>query len=201
MRKMDERKQRRAVILFGSLLILLAAGMVFFLFRFLWGGEEDNRLWWRLETPFVYDEAAKKAVMDAQAEDLCCMFWKKNRNVIVENPEFSRKESMNVYGAAGNTAALFSGANVLWPGEEGHCLLSADAARKLFGSTDVVGKHVRIGENDYKIAGIQHNRQNLCVYELSPKEGQKVNFAACWYQNKNEKYMVKKRVMTLFSFS
>lgn len=194
------RKIIRNVILFGLPFVFVTVITVLFAFRFLWNETDENRMQWRLETPFPYNDVVKEKLIEAQTEGLCCVFWKKNRSITVENPEFFRSERMNVYGIAGNPAALFSGANVLWPGEEGHCLLSADAAHKLFGSTDIVGKNVRIGEKNYEIAGIQYEKENLCVVQLSPEEGQNVNFAACWYEDKNEKYMVKKRVTTLFSF-
>lgn len=187
------------MILFVIPFILLTVVIALPAFRFLWIKPDENRLQWRLETPLTYDDAVKKKVVDAQTEGLCCVLWKKNRNIAVENPEFCRSECMNVYGISGNPAALFSGVNVLWPGEEGHCLLSVDAAHKLFGSTDIIGKCIRIGQKNYEIAGVQYEKENLCVYQLSPEEGQKVNFAACWYGNRDEKYMVKKRVMTLFS--
>lgn len=189
----------RTVILFGVPFMFFTVATVLFSFRFLWSGTDENQMQWRLETPFSYDDVAKEKIIEAQTDGLCCVFWKKNRNITVENQEFSRSERMNVYGIAGNPAALFSGANVLWPGEEGYCLLSADAAHKLFGSTDVVGKSVKIGEKSYEIAGVQYEKENLCVYQLSPEEGQKVNFAACWYGTEDEKYMVKKRITTLFS--
>lgn len=183
------------------MLLLLAMTVTAILFSavFLWGRADENRIRWRLERPFPYDDAVRNRILDMQKEDLCFVFWKKNRNITVENPEFGRSECMDVYGIAGDPAALFSGANVLWPGEEGHCLLSADAAHKLFGSTDVAGKSVCIGDKSYEVAGVQHEQENLCVYQLSPEDRQKVNFAACWYKEKNEKYMMKKRVTSLFS--
>lgn len=199
MKKMTKKRFLRPVILFGFPLMFLAVAAALFAFWFLGSEMDENQMQWRLETPFSYDDVAKEKIIEAQTDGLCCVFWKKNRNITVENQEFSRSERMNVYGIAGNPAALFSGANVLWPGEEGHCLLSADAAHKLFGSTDVVGKSVKIGEKSYEIAGVQYEKENLCVYQLSPEEGQKVNFAACWYETEDEKYMVKKRITTLFS--
>lgn len=199
MKKMTKKRFLRPVILFGFPLMFLAVAAALFAFWFLGSEMDENQMQWRLETPFSYDDVAKEKIIEAQTDGLCCVFWKKKRNITVENQEFSRSERMNVYGIAGNPAALFSGANVLWPGEEGHCLLSADAAHKLFGSTDVVGKSVKIGEKSYEIAGVQYEKENLCVYQLSPEEGQKVNFAACWYETEDEKYMVKKRITTLFS--
>lgn len=183
-------------------------GLRFFLFLFLavlvsvsatilWKyiGTDTNQIHWRLEEPVLYDDLMKERIKAAQAEDLYCVFWKKRKNVMVENPDFARRERVNAYGIAGNSAALFFHANPLEAGEEGHCLLSADIAHKLFGSTDVVGRTVHIEGRDYFISGVEYEIENLCVYQLSSEDRQKVVFAACRYADEKEKYMVKQKVI------
>lgn len=162
--------------------------------------DDENRIEWRLETPVVYDEAMKKRIVEQQTGEFPCVFWKKKKNIVVENPEFCRGERMNAYGIAGSSSVLFPGANVLAAGETGKCLLSADVAHKLFGSTNVSGRSVRIGERIYQVAGVEFQVKNLCVYELDPEAGEIVRFGGCWYSEEKDKYMAKQRaVMTVLN--
>ncbi len=151
---------------------------------------------WRLETPVVYDDSMKKRLEDAQAEKINCVFWKKRKNILIENPDYERQIHADTLGVAGDPSVLFPGANALMAGEEGYCLLSADVAYALFGSMDVVGRKVQIGKMTYDVAGIEFDKNNLCIYELSPDQGASVNFCACSSRQDSEKYMTKQKVMT-----
>lgn len=156
----------------------------------------ENVLKWRLETPVIYDDFMKKRMEEAQAEKLNFVFWKKRKNIRIENSDYGRQIQADTLGIAGDSSVLFPGANVLMAGESGCCLLSDDVAYTLFGSIDVVGRKIRIGKMTYDIAGIEFDQKNLCIYELSPDEGAKVNFGACSYRDDSEKYMTKRKVMT-----
>lgn len=183
------RKRAILAVLFCVAVLLFAVG-------FLWIWKSRTRepvISWKLESPVWYNEQLKRKIEEMAEEDLHCVLWRKRKNAVIENTDFQRTVQVDAYGIAGDSSILFPGGNVLPAGETGYCLLGTDTAYELFGSVEVTGRTVQIGDAVYQVAGVEFQKKEFCVYELSPEENRKVTHAACLYDSMRHRYMVKQR--------
>lgn len=154
---------------------------------------------WRLENPVAYSKEVQEGVAAIQTEQQACVLWKKKKGVLVENPEFQRQVTVHAYEMAGNSAVLFPGTGGLTVSETGCCILSNDVAWKLFGSSDIIGKKVKIGERELTVSGITFQKEEMCAYELRPEEGHKLTHAAVQAGSGAKNHILKQEVGTFLN--
>lgn len=187
------RVSRKGTICFWGICLILGIGAGFLR---TWMGNnfpKDRVEKWELEQSIVYDKERKEQLDELQDAEINFVFWEKSSGEI-ENADFCRTKRVDIYGIVGNTSVLFPNANALCYGETGYCILSKDVAVELFGSVHVVGRNVLLQEKPYMIAGIETKVQNLCAYELSPKDSEKVSNVGCSAKDKTELWQVKQIV-------
>lgn len=159
---------------------------------------EKKRQLWELDKAMVYDEQMKKMLEEMQAGNLMCVFWTRKNKADVENVDFARSVQVKAIGIAGSSAILFPDANVLCSGETGYCILGADTAYELFGSTDILGRSVKIEEETYQVAGIEYDRKKLIIYQLSPAKQTQVDYVAYQYENRKLRNMTEQRLQNAY---
>ena len=104
-------------------------------------------------------------------------------------------------GIAGGSGTLFPGENALSQGEKGYCLLGKKTAETLFGSTNIVGRSIVIGEKTYEVAGVEYREEELCLYELDPGDAGSLDHAAYAFQDKKQKAMTEQQIINIFGVS
>lgn len=179
-----------------SFLLGIAAAIITCYFR-----EMDlftaHKVEWKLETPLVYDEQIKGKLYKMQEDGFKAVLWKKRNDVTIYDTDLGRTTCADVLAVAGDSSLLFPGENVLALDETEKCILGEEIAFALFGSADVVGRSVQIGQGKYYVAGVEYTEKRLCIYEAKADDGQKMTHAACYIKKKNESFINKQRVMQM----
>lgn len=85
----------------------------------------------------------------------------------VSEENSGRRQTVSCYQMKGQPSAVF-GKHLLCgryftEGETEVCLLDGDSAQQLFGTKDVIGLEIRLGEASYRIAGLLKGQTPVCV--------------------------------------
>ena len=179
----------------GICALLLCTG-AFAAFR--WGGGGTKQLILELPSGYVYGTEGKESLHKQKAEGISIALWREEKGVIITNPEFNRSVGLDAVALAGDSAVLFPCGNALVSGEEGYCILGKNAALQLFGSTKVSGKTVLIKGKAYQVAGVEFDRPDIFVYELSADEDETLEYAGIIYGSRSEKYEKLRRLQNYF---
>lgn len=156
-----------------------------------------HRVEWKLETPITYEEQIREKLCEMQEDGLRVALWKKRKDVTVCDTDFGRTAHADVIVVAGDSSLLFPDENALVLDETKKCILGEQIAFALFGSTDIVGRSVWIGEKKYYVAGVEYKEKGLCIYEAEAEEGQKMTHAVCFVKKKGESFINKQKVIQM----
>lgn len=180
------KKWRRSVSLFGVGIVIFAGALNFSLMR--QGSGKETRMTLELNTGYIYDEGVRDILREQKEAGNALVLWSEEKGIPVTNAEFGRTYLFDAIALAGESSILFPGSNALFAAEEGCCVLGADVARKLFGSTQVNGKNVQIGGETYVVAGVEFERPEIVVYELAAGQRKTVEYAGIVYRDRKEQY-------------
>ncbi len=175
--------RRRKAVLLAFIFLFLAA---FFLILCTVRKTEGTDVY-ELSDGYIYSSEMSDTLKKMKEEQTNVAFWQERKDALVFNPEFNRSISTTVLGIAGDTSVLFPDQNVLSFGEDNCCLLGANAAVRLFGSTQVNGKRVEINGRSYAVAGIIYDKEDVVIYELSVKDSESLDHAGYRYRDKKER--------------
>lgn len=178
---------------------LFICGVSFAAARWMDSGMKD--LIMELPAGYIYGTERMESLKEQKAEGICIALWREEKEVTITNPEFNRSVSLDAVALAGDSTVLFPHGNALVCGEEGYCILGKQAALQLFGSTKVSGKTVVIKGKDYQVAGIEFDRPDIFVYEISPDEGEILEYAGFTYGSRSEKYEKLRALQNYFGVS
>lgn len=154
-----------------------------------------------LPSGYVYGTGIKESLQKQKEEGISIALWREEKEVFITNPEFNRSLSLDAVALAGDSSVLFCYGNALVSGEEGYCILGKNAALRLFGSTKVSGKTVLVKGKSYQVAGIEFDRPDIFVYELSPDEEETLEYAGITYESRSEKYKKLRSLQNYFGVS
>ena len=149
----------------------------------------------KLEEELRCDKALSEMQRQLKEEEIQTVFWKQEEAILVTNPKFNCSEKTKVMAITGDSSILFPRSNVLQAGERGYCLLGKELARKLFGSTRIVGETIEIAGESYQVAGIQYQVEDLCVYE--GKEDDKVDQVSFYSEDSFDRGITKQKLSNL----
>lgn len=156
-----------------------------------------HRVEWKLEKPIVYEEQIREKLCGMQEDGLRAALWKKRKDVTICETDLERTARADVIVVAGDSSLLFPDENALALDETKKCILGEEIAFALFGSTDVIGRSVQIGQKKYDVAGVEYKEKRLCIYEAEAGEGQKMTHAACLVKKKSESFINKQKVIQM----
>lgn len=98
------------------------------------------------------------------------VFWGKEENQTVENPEFSRSITGTVYVLCGDSNLIWKESYPLdWEDKRG-CLIGEKLALQLFGSDKVVGETVAWKNQKFQIRGIIRGEECLVMEGIEEQE-------------------------------
>lgn len=192
------RRKIRCLLAPGICAFFLCTG-AFAAFRFTGSGTKQLIL--ELPSGYVYGTEVKESLQKQKAEGISIALWREEKGVTITNPEFNRSISLDAVALAGDSPVLFPYGNALVSGEEGYCILGKHAALQLFGSTKVSGKTVLIKGKAYQVAGIEFDRPDIFVYELSADEDEALEYAGIIYGSRSEKFEKLRRLQNYFGVS
>ncbi len=185
-------------LVFAAVLLLLGAG-AFAIWK--WMDGKTKCLVLELPSGYVYENGTGEALQKQKEEGISIALWKEEKEVLIVNPEFNRSLRMDALALAGESSVLFPYGNALVSGEEGYCILGENVALQLFGSTKVSGKTVQIKGKDYQVAGIEFDRPDIFVYQLSGDSGEMLEYAGITYRSQSEKYKKLRCLQNYFGVS
>ncbi len=99
-----------------------------------------------------------------------CAFWKEERGQSVENSQWNRSSEVTVWKVRGELEVLFHDFVKLQEDDNEGCYLDENTAKKLFGSSEVVGKSIACGERKLVIRGILRDEKALLVFRPGAEE-------------------------------
>lgn len=169
---MSERRRtgirHTALFWFGILFMSLCfSGAV------LWGCRqvtEKNVVFLDEDTSYTAKEAMEIQKQTGLSEDksLSFTFWGEERGKTVENRALNRRETATLVTVCGDSGLVLPGSTELnmVPG----CLLDEEMCLRLFGSTQVVGARIQIGEGEYAVRGILYNTEGTVLVQADGSE-------------------------------
>lgn len=95
--------------------------------------------------------------------------WNDRGNEQICSTDLEKYASAQVIGICGNSEYLFPENAALWYEEKNACLVSEDIAFEIFGTIDIIGLNLMIGDEIYKIAGVMEKEKNTVVMEENSK--------------------------------
>lgn len=112
--------------------------------------------------------------------------WRQENDVTAKNPDLQRRHRVSVVAICGRSDLLLQGTGRLDETDREGCLIDEKTAEALFGSTDVEGMTIEVGEEEKVIRGILKNVQDTVLYEETDKEKLFTNLTV--YREKGEPY-------------
>lgn len=139
----------------------------------LWGCRrlsEKNVVFLDENISYTAKEAVEIQRQTGLSEDksLSFTFWGEEREKTVENRALNRWETATLVTVCGDSGLVLPGSTVLdmVPG----CLLDEEMCLRLFGSTQVVGARIQIGEGEYPVKGILYDAVGTVLVQADGSE-------------------------------
>lgn len=110
----------------------------------------------------------------AQEQPVDFALWAQQNEVTVKNEELQRQCTVSAVVIYGRSDLVMPGSARLEAGDTNGCLLGAQAARQLFGNTDVTGLSLKIGDRERTVRGILYDAGNTVLYGLDSRDGEKL---------------------------
>lgn len=134
------------------LFFLFLAALFLFSGQLALFGEWENRWDYRLSGDGVPDGRARELIGSAGGD---AVFWTEDDQVTVSvSGPVKRSASVHVLSVCGNPQLLFGASTVPQYGDTRGCLLDAETAWELFGSSGAEGETVTVNGREYTIRGI-----------------------------------------------
>lgn len=113
-----------------------------------------------LETPLSVKDAQ---TLCAKESELAFAVWGEQANTIITDPDLGRRTQADVLTVCGSPTLILPIAGCLSADDTEGCLIGEQTAWELFGSTQVTGDQIRIGDEVRTVRSVLHVPQNLIV--------------------------------------
>lgn len=116
-----------------------------------------------LETPISVGEA-EQIIANMPVENEVTI-WGEDKNQSLTEQRLGKQTQADVMVLYGSSEWLFSYESILQKSDKEGCLLGEETARKLWGSTDIIGEKISVNDQVWQVRGILHEPQNIMVIE------------------------------------
>lgn len=107
----------------------------------------------------------QKNARERAEESIPFAVWGEQKKVEVSNPVLRRKTEASQLTVSGNSDLVLRGSSWLDHKDSAGCLIDGELCILLFGSTDVSGNKVIIGEREYEVRGVLHGSRKTVLVE------------------------------------